>query len=168
MFPRYLWIIVIIDLIFFAFTLYGILTYGYGIFINYFGLSFCLTLLLILIYLIWWNYFSRYPAFVQISQECISILFREIFRPNRTIEITSQNHPAVLASSGWINEIGFSTYYSRVLIESTTNHSIIIYHQFQSSEKQAVDTAANLAKKIATKTGFLLKYIGCGLTRRSS
>jgi hypothetical protein len=163
-----MWIIVVFGFIFLVPTLFGILTYGYGIFALYMELCFCSTVLLILIYMIWWNYFSAYPSFVQISQGCISVQFRRVLRSNRIINITSQTHPSVLASSHWFDEIGLAYYYARVQVESTNNHSIVIYHQLQSSEKQSDDIAIQLAKSIASKSGFLFKHIGCGLTSGSS
>jgi hypothetical protein len=158
LFPRYLWIIVVFGLIFLFLTILGMFAIRFGIFSVGMGIGFCLTFSLVLVYLIWWINFSEYPVTIQMSHENIAIQFRRFFKSSKIVEIKSQNQPRLMADC-FHHYTGFMqhSYYARVSVESTVNHSIVIYLHLQSSEKQALQYATQLANRISIKTGFLFR-----------
>jgi hypothetical protein len=105
-----------------------------------------------------WRYYSDYPSTVHISQGCISIRFRRLFKNNQNYEITAEKHPT-LVSDCFIHHEGFFShyYYARVQIESTIMRPIVLYIRLCLSEKEAIFVARQFAQKVVSRTGFRIR-----------
>ena len=115
--------------------------------------SFALIIVLILP-LIWWNWFSKYPSLVFISDGFIRVRFRLLYDPNRVIEITSLDHPDFYADSYRRRDGRVFHYYGRVRVERIGKSPITIYVQAQSSIEEADRIATEFAEVIAKRCGF--------------
>ena len=155
----------------FMWTVYGFLMFSVfpflcilsmGIFIKILALtifggisSFC-VLFIIIGMVIKWNYYSKYPSTVEISQGNISVRFRRLFHADDIIIITSQDQPFLnvdfSSKLDWFKLLDSC----QVTLHSLNARPIIIYYRFYYTKEEAIQRSTQFAELVVSKVGKLL------------
>ena len=119
-------------------------------------LSIC-VLSIIAAILIKWNYYSHYPANVQLLQGNIYARFRRMFNSDETIHITSQDQPFLSVDYSTITLPSKMYDCSQVTLHSMNSHAIIIYSQLHYSKEEAINKSKQFAELISSRTNLFPK-----------
>jgi hypothetical protein len=118
-----------------------------------------------------WHVIPKYPSVVHISLGCISARFFRILLFNRIITITAGHYPSIVIGS-YLQKDRKPIYQAKVQLLSIGNPPIVIYEESFSTKEQGLKLAEHISLSVSNRTGFPIKdknrFIGCGLTSRSS
>ena len=120
------------------------------------GLSSFCVLSIFIAMIIKWNYYSKYPSTVEISQGNISVRFRRLFHVDDIIYITSQDKPYL--DIDFSSKLGIATMYDscQVNLHSTNARPIIIYYRFYRTKEEAIQRSTQFAELVVSKVGKML------------
>lgn len=142
------------------FPFLGILLLGISLRISVWSIfgglsSFCVLSITIAV-IIKWNYYSKYPSTVEISQGSISVRFRRLFHTDDIINITSQDKPYL--DVDFSSKLGIGRMYDscQVNLHSMNARPIIIYFRFYYTKEEAIQRSTQFAKLVVSKVGNML------------
>jgi hypothetical protein len=117
--------------------------------------SFCI-LSIISAMIINWNYYSKYPSTVEISQGSISVRFRRLFHADNIICITSQDQPFLTIDYSSKPGLKFVYDSCQVTLRSMNACPIIIYYRFYHTKEEAIQRSTQFAELVVSKVGKML------------
>ncbi len=117
--------------------------------------SFCVLSIIIAI-IIKWNFYSKYPSTVEISQGSISVRFRRLFHADDIIYITSQDQPFL--NVDFSSKLGIAKMLDscQVTLHSMSARPIIIYYRFYYTKEEAIQRSTQFAELVVSKVGKIL------------
>jgi hypothetical protein len=120
------------------------------------GISCFCVLSIISAMIIKWNYYSKYPSTVEISQGSISVRFRRLFHADDIINITSQDQPFLnvdfSSKLDWYRILDSC----QVTLHSMNARPIIIYYRFYNTKEEAIQRSTQFAELVVSKVGRIL------------